>query len=210
LNLSQGLKTSVLSLFLLFFFCNGFKGQISSQKSDASSLTLTAGAAIYSEDIKFNRQIISKQIDVNNAEISLSTDADKNSVIKAIGKRRLGNGITVKNSTKRRSKRNNFSSIKKIVGKINDRTVVNDVFESDFINTLPVSNQSLRSSNHSQDFVHFHGSYKLSVIDDLDNISSIKLCMADLYDQKYFYYNNKSLNFCFSEIFSVRPPPALG
>lgn len=35
----------------------------------------------------------------------------------------------------------------------------------------------------------------------------VKKALGFLHTQKFFYYNNKSFNDCFSHVFSVRPPP---
>lgn len=37
----------------------------------------------------------------------------------------------------------------------------------------------------------------------------IKKALSHLHTQKFFYYNNKSFDDCFSNVFSVRPPPII-
>jgi len=198
----------VILIILLSF--NSFNAQKQNLHPDdqVTTIVLAGGVKLYSSDESFNNQIVKKKIIVKNAELSFEKK-DNNKILIASSshnskKQTLAQQVKTSEEQKRKD------ALKQIKKKIDDYEIKSKSFEKHDYQSSPSPSQFYSShystknyitpSHNGNDFSKIHASHK---------DYSVKRALNYLHTQKFTYYNNKSLDFCFSEVFSVRPPPVL-
>jgi len=210
INLSRSL-TLLLPLFVLIF-STSLNTICAQQHDQAISIDPTvkfqigAGAIIYSSDEEFNKQVLSKKILSGNIEIRQQEKSDPKKVLMITGK--VSPGQNNKHSQKLsenklqkgvREKRE--KEISKSLQKIKQFSVPNHF-------STPVSDQFSSYSAGSKNYINpGQSNNPFSNAYILNNAYQIKRALDYLHANQYLNYNNKSIDFCFTEIFSVRPPP---
>lgn len=200
----------IFSCFSNFLFAQEGIGS----KVPQAIVVLKQGATIFSKDDSFNKQINSEKITVKNADVS------------NIGTLENGKFLTAKpikaqdaqtpkkdfkSELKKAEENKNKEALKKVKKEIAnyDNEAKKNSFNSKNLR-FPTSEQFIVSTNSNKDYVapSYHNHYFSKILVSL-NQYVIKSALDFLHKQKYTYYNNKSLDFCFSQVFSVRPPPAI-
>ncbi|MFY1046762.1 hypothetical protein [Chryseobacterium sp. GP-SGM7] len=198
-----------LLVALLFLICAFSYAQEGFGNNTSSVITLTDGVTVYSSDQNFNKQIKHKHVGIDNAEIVIKRiSEDKEILIAKTFKNPFVPGKKLKNKPKENHKnfqRDNIKAIKKHIAEYESRK---GSFEWIDYKVFPSSEKFIMSSHINQDYVvpNF-GQHNFSDADAHQNQYIVKSALDFLHSQKYRYYNNKSLDFCFSQVFSVRPPP---
>lgn len=202
-----------LLLILLFSLSSNVYAQKanSQQQITPTTIVLKDGANLYSADDNFNKQILSNKIILKNSDVSYQENGGKEHLLKLIAKQsQKEEKKDLKNQLKiaeNKRQKETLQQVKKEIEKFEKRV---QVFVKHDFNGAPSPNQFFSSSSiaknyvipsqSTQDFSKFYISADAYVITK---------ALDFLHSQKYTYYNNKSLDFCFSEVFSVRPPPVL-
>jgi hypothetical protein len=198
---------------LLFSLSNNVYSQEanSQQQITPTTIVLKDGANLYSADDNFNKQILSNKIIVKNSDVSYQENGGKEHFLKLITKQSqkeekkdLKNQLKI---VKNKSQKEALQQVKKEIEKFEKRV---QVFVKHDFNGAPSRDQFFSSSSIAKNYVipsqSTHGFSKFYISADAYVITQ---ALDFLHSQKYTYYNNKSLDFCFSEVFSVRPPPVL-
>jgi hypothetical protein len=210
LNLKTDLRSFRLLLFSLIFFCTSHSYAQKSENPtqvEQATVVLKDGAKIFSTDEAFNKQISSNAVILKGAEFNLQNNgtgkvlqatSSQQKVIKNDFKQEVKN-------LKEKKQKEELKKIKKEIEKHEERKEAFRKFDvsdfpspSQFISSNSASKNYLVPSHNGNDFSKIHTSYK---------DYSVKRALNDLHAAKYTYYNNKSLDFCFSQVYSVRPPP---
>jgi hydroxymethylpyrimidine pyrophosphatase-like HAD family hydrolase len=197
-------------LFLLFFSFNSLlNAQVGIGNSAQSAIVLKNGAAIYSTDAKFNQQINSDKISLQNAEVFYESENGDEVILVAASEKSIeSEKKDLKTQVKIAENNKKKEELKKLEKQVSDYESQKEKFESEKIKTFPSSEEFISSTHVNTDYVvpSYH-QHKLSKIYSTENQYIITLALDFLHPKKYTYYNNKPLDFCFSEVFSVRPPP---
>jgi hypothetical protein len=212
LNQKTDLRFFRILLLTLILLCTTYSYAQKSEtpnKAEQATIVLKDGAKIYSTDEAFNKQISSNAIVLKNAEIASQTN-NSAKVLQATSAKQ--ETVTkdfkqeVKNATEKKQKEE-LKKVKKVLEKHDERKGAFRKFNfsdfpspSSFLSSNSSAKNYVAPSHNGNDFSKIHTSYK---------DYSIKRALNYLHAAKYTYYNNKSLDHCFSEVFSVRPPPVL-
>jgi hypothetical protein len=200
-----------LFLILLFSLSNNVYAQEanSQQQITPTTIVLKDGANLYSADDNFNKQILSNKIILENSDVSYQGSGYKEHFLKLIArqsqreeKKDLKNQLKIAENKRQKEA---LQQIKREIEKFEKRVQVfvkldfNDATSPDqFFSTNTIAKNYVTPSQSTHDFSKLYISADPYVVTQ---------ALDFLHSQKYTYYNNKSLNFCFSEVFSVRPPP---
>lgn len=198
-------------LLVLILFCSGFaySQQNENEVQDASAtIALKSGARIFSADKSFNQQIHAGNIVLKNSEVSYQKNLKKQDYLQVAAKqskvekkKREIQFVTAANQIQK-------ESIKKAKNEIEKYEKRKKSFEKIDFQNFPSPNQFFSSNTVLKNYVvpsqNSHDSFKSYVLSDA---YILKRALDFLHSQQYTCYNSKSLDFCFSEVFSVRPPP---
>lgn len=215
LNFIKGLNYfPALLLILLFSLSSNVYAQEanSQQQITPTTIVLKDGANLYSADDNFNKQILSNKIILKNSDVSYRENGGKEHFLKLISKqsqkeekRDLKNQLKIAENKRQKE---SLQQVKKEIEKFEKRV---QVFAKLDFNGAPSPDQFFSSNTIAKNYVspsqHHHDFSKFYISADSYVITR---ALDFLHSQKHIYYNNKSLDFCFSEVFSVRPPPVLG
>lgn len=197
-------------------FLSGFFSSYSAQQGNGNAhqpiIMVEDGAKIYSEDIGFNNQIDAGILLVEGKEISHNK---KNSLQKVLVSK---SSVELKNDEK--IIKIQPTTIEILKGREEQKILAKEIkkhksrekaFDKKLFNVFPSSEEFATVSHINQDYVAPNYSQNdCSKIFVLQDQYLVKSALDFLHAQKYTYYNSKSLDFCFSQVFSVRPPPVLG
>lgn len=198
---------------MLFSLINNVYAQKanSQQQITPTTIVLKDGANLYSADDNFNKQILSNKIILKNSDVSYQENGGKERLLKLIAKQSqkeekkdLKNQLKIAENKRQKEA---LQQVKKEIEKFEKRVKV--FVQHDFNGAQP-PDQFFSSSSIAKNYVipsqNTHDFSKFYISADAYVITQ---ALDFLHSQKYTYYNNKSLDFCFSEVFSVRPPPVL-
>jgi len=214
LNFIKGLNYfSGLLLILLFSLSNNVYAQEahSQQQIPPVTIVLKDGGRLFSADDHFNKQILSKKIILKNSDVFYQESLGKEHFLQLIAKQSpnvekkdLQHQLRI---AENKTQKEILQKVKKEIEKFEER--VQHFVKHDFNGTSP--DQFFSSTTISKNYVApSYSTHDFSKIYISANAYIITRALDFLHSQKYTYYNNKSLDFCFSEVFSVRPPPVLG
>lgn len=179
----------------------------STEIPDAGTISVIGGAQIYSTDATFNKQILKKEIKISGSLVSYN---------------RYDQRLSVSNQKKKISTAKNFASqvtelAKKKKEKLSERTKYElaqyenrkKEFDNKKINPFSPdhffsSESSLR--NYAVPQIQNHENSKANFA---QYFYAVKSALDHLHSHRYVLYNSRSIDFCFSKVFSVRPPPIL-
>lgn len=209
-NLNKGFVYFCGLWILLFFSFNSLlNAQVGIGNPTQSTIVLKNGAAIYSTDANFNQQINSDKISLKNTEVFYESENGDEVIWVAASKKSIeSEKKDLKTQVKIAENNKKKEALKKLKKQVSDYESQKEKFESEKIKTFPSSEEFISSTHVNTDYVvpSYH-QHKLSKIYSAENQYIIKLALDFLYPKEYAYYNNKPLDICFSEVFSVRPPP---
>ena len=196
-------------MFLLFFN-NIVNAQEGIGTSQSPVFVVKGGAEIYSTDKDFNHQINSQKIILQDANITLKKPTTGEALLIASSKKIERESKDFKSQVAKENKRKELEILKQIKNKITDYESRKESFNLKNITVFPSSEEFIASSHINKDYVApSQNQHDFSKINSVQNQYVIKSALDFLHQQKYTFYNNKSLDFCFSQVFSVRPPPGL-
>lgn len=195
------------TLIFLFQFSFFFAQDYTVDNSD--TLFVSSGVRIYSADKTFNKQIAQKKIIISDKSTLIHDPTDKNILV-----------ITSKNEANKKGadfvnqiKLAKLEKQQKLLKKVH-KYLAN--FEKSQEKSIKYTLTDLNSTryffkNTSSTKVYLHqrtNQYEIGKKHEVDHYY-LNLALEYLHTEKYFYYKNKPLDFCFSEVHSVRPPPVL-
>lgn len=217
LNFIKGLNyfpALLLILLLLFSLSNNVYAQEanSQQQITPTTIVLKDGANLYSADDNFNKQILTNKIILKNSDVSYQENGGKEHLLKLIAKQSkkeeekdLKNQLKIAENKRQKEAlqqvKNEIEKFEKKIQVFVKHDFNNALSPDQFFSTTSIVKNYVTPSQSTHDFSKFYISADAYVITQ---------ALDFLHSQKYTYYNNKSLDFCFSEVFSVRPPPVLG
>ncbi len=206
-SLSNFLSIIILSLILCSSFINA---QQVGNHSNAGNVTvfLTDGASIYSTDEAFNNLVnINKGVS-NNAEIAQQGNDTRKALHASSKKEAIKKDFN--NELKNAVNANQANEFKKLKQEIENHNERKESFPQIAFNDLPSTSQFFSGNSVSKNYIapnhNGNDSFKLYVS---NRDYFIKRALNYLHAIQFIYYNNKSLDYCFSQVFSVRPPPVL-
>lgn len=177
---------------------------------DSDTLFVSSGTKIYSADQTFNKQIAQKKIIIIDESSFIHGISNKNTSATASKKKAHKKEVDFANQVKlaeAEKQRNLQKKVQKYIAdfeksqeKLNKNTLKDVTPSSYFFSTTSSSKVYLHQRTHQ---------YEAGKNHVVGNYQNINLALEYLHTEKYFNYNNKSLDFCFSQIHSVRPPPIL-
>lgn len=192
-----GLKYFLFAVFLNFnLLVNAQEGFGNGQE-----ITLHGDVHIYSSDENFNKKVPSKYIykeySLNNKRLIVF-----NSVNNASKKE-----YDLKKNVKAAKERKDKLAFQEIKNKIDDFERRKKSFDFHHLKNYPSSEDYLSLSHLLKDSATTTFFYQFLKITCVGEVYVIKIALDFLHKTDFHYYNNKSLDCCFSEVFSVRPPP---
>jgi hypothetical protein len=196
----------IVILILLFAF-NTFNGQ---QKIDndtlSTNLVLENGVMLFSADESFNTQIYEKKIIIRSAHLSILKSENSKALVAVSGQKTYKLALQLKSIEKKKQ----IDAIRYIRKKIDNYRAKSKSFEIADFKPLPSSSQFLSGHSVAKNYIlPRHNVHEFLKICTKPKDQSLQRSLNDLHIQKFIHYNNKSLDFCFSKVFSVRPPPVL-
>lgn len=201
-----------ITFIFSFFSSNVYAQDEIGTNTPQVTITLKQGAKIFSTDDSFNQQINSDKIIVKNADVSTSEMHNNVQVLTGrFNKTQKAETLkkTFKNEVRIAEENRNKEILKKIKKEIADYEKRINPFESENLR-FPTSQEFTSAIYISRDYVAPSYNHHFSKIYTSQNQYIIKCALDFLHQQKYTYYNSKSLDHCFTHVFSVRPPPVLG
>lgn len=199
-------KIRLLIALLCTFFLYAQKKTTAENGSISPSITIAAGAKVYSEDVCFNDQIVSEKVILKNSDYSYKINKRGASYLR----------LTAKKHTQRKrpvNKSIRMSTFRKVRLKKTDKKL----FKSRKTDTklrisnfydLPNDEKILHSDYLSAKFLFpvQQSSYRCKQCDYDYQIRTGKP-LNYLHRRKYISSTQRSRDFCFSTVYSVRPPP---
>jgi L-fucose mutarotase/ribose pyranase (RbsD/FucU family) len=199
----------IILIILLLFNISYAQQQEPVIKDQAVTIVLGNGAKMYSSDESFNSQIVHKKIIIKNANLSLKKLNNAGvltvSSLSNVKNQNLAQQLKISEDQKRKE------VLKKIKEKIDTYEAKSKAFEKQNYQSYPSPSQFFSSYATSKNYITpNHNVHDFSKIYAEAKDYSVKRALDYLHTQQFTFYNNKSLDFCFSKVFSVRPPPILG
>lgn len=212
LNLSLH-RFCIYITFIFSFFCSNAYAQVEIEtNTPQATIILKQGATIFSTDASFNQQINSDKITVKNADVSKpETQSNVQILTGRLNKTQETETLkkTFKNDVKIAVENKNKETLKKIKKEIADYKKRINPFKSENLR-FPTSEEFTSATHINRDYVApSYSHHHFSKIHASQNQYVIKCALDFLHKQEYIYYNSKSLDYCFTRVFSVRPPPVL-
>lgn len=213
LNSKMGLNIFYIVLLFQLHSLNsqlGAQQTYSPQGSPRATIVLKNGAEIYSTDNIFNQQILTDKVFLKNSNVYCNEAINQKDSLKVIIKEKKieekdFNGIVKKVEEKKKKE-----ILKNVKNEIDRYERKSKSFKNLNLNGSHSSNEYFSLNNFTIHYVTpSQNANYFSSLHILVDTYLISQALDFLYSQKYTYYNNKSLDFCFSEVFSVRPPPVL-
>lgn len=200
----------ILILGALFFLTSTLDAQEGMGTNQSPVFVVKGGAEIYSTDKDFNNQVNSQKIILQDANITLKKPTTGEVLLIASSKKIERESKDFKSKIAKGNKKKELEVLKEIKNKIADYESRKEFFNLKNIKVFPSSEEFIASSRINIDYVvPNQNQHDLSKINSVQNQYVIKSALDFIHQQKYIFYNNKSLDFCFSQVFSVRPPPIL-
>lgn len=212
LNFLESLKFSQYVLLISLFLCNFLFSQQADPQSQISPATivLKSGAKIFSTDENFNKQVLNEKNILKNSDLSYQENGDKESLLNVTSKPLKEEKKDLKNQLKTVEEKKERETLKKLKKEIDQHKERSKSFLQKKLNSIPSSEEFIASTHINQEYVApSYRNHDFSNICFTENTVYLQTALDFLHSQKYTYYNNKSINHCFSEVFSVRPPPVL-
>ncbi len=182
--------------------------ETSKRANQAQLISLISVAKIFSANQDLNQQIDDHAISFSSAMYSKSDSDDEILIItsSAIFKGKLSNNkVQVGNRTASRSVISHIPDEQKG----DNPKIKKEDFENHFKESLPSGHFSSTLKRNS-DYINYRTDRKdFSKTCFFENLNLVKKTLSHLYTHNFTHYNNKSLDYCFSVVFSVRPPPGL-
>ncbi|REC44030.1 hypothetical protein [Chryseobacterium sp. 5_R23647] len=215
LNLSLNHFCIYITFIFSFFSSFVYAQEGIGKEVSPPTIVLKQGATIFSTDASFNQQINSDRITVKNADVSnvgIQSDAKVLTAKPEKDKEVQTPKKDFKSEFKKAEENKNKETLKKVEKEISEH---NDKAKKNSFNAkslwFPTSEQFTVSEHINRDYVApSHHNHHFSKILASQNQYVVKSALDFLHKQKYIYYNSKSLDYCFTHVFSVRPPPVLG
>ncbi|MCY0978854.1 hypothetical protein PGH12_09745 [Chryseobacterium wangxinyae] len=201
------IKSSHAFRFILLVSLLLFNFSKSQDKKQTGSIVLEKGAQIYSSDEFFNNQIAEKKVILKNAAVTIKANLKNEKILSASFPNHSNDqdlAIQAKAAEEKKSK-DEIKQIKKEIDQYETQSKSNGL--EDYEGT-PSPSQFFSSHSASKNYIAPSQNVQVfSKISAAPKNYCIKRALDYLHTQQFEFYNNKSLDFCFSEIFSVRPPP---
>lgn len=167
---------------------------------------MSDGVAIYSSDDSFNNQISQNKIILKNADVSFAVF--KNSKILVVST--SANHRNLAKQAKDFGGKKRKKALKDIQVTIDEYKTRSKLFTKNDFSHLPSPTQFFSVHSSTKDYIIPNDSgNSFSKINANNKDYSVKIALNYLHTKKITHYNNKSLDYCFSVVFSVRPPPIL-
>lgn len=182
------------------------------QEVPSAIIILKDGAKLYSADDSFNRQVLEDHIVVKNSDISYRNKSSEDRLLQLTAKRLQNEEKkNLEDQVKLAEKARQKDALQKVKNEIDKFRERSQVFAKIDFTSVPSSYQFLSTSAIAKVYVApGQNNNDFSKLYASADSFLVRQALDYLHSQKYTYYNNKSLSFCFSEVFSVRPPPVLG
>lgn len=207
--LKISVTSRILFLVLLFLF-NSFyaQEQHSSPDSHSTTISLSDGVSIYSLDKSFNNQVSTQKITLKNADVTFVTR--KNRKILVASASRNYKNVNLAKQAKDFKEKKQKKALKDIQITIDEYKAKSKLFTKNDFNHLPSPSHFFSVHSSTKDYITPNDSGNNFSKINVDNKDySVKIALNYLHTKKITHYNNKSLDYCFSVVFSVRPPPIL-
>lgn len=209
-NLSFQKRSCIFRIVILIilFSSNFFYTQEKKSSIDQSvTIVLAKGAVFYSSDESFNKQILQKKIIIENGNLSVGKSA-KSKILVVSSRHPKTHSLAQELKASQEKKLR--EAIKQIKGKIDDYKAKSKSFENENFHDFPSTSQFFSAHTSFKNYISpTHNGNDFSKIYAESKEYTVKRALNYLHSKQFTYYNNKSLTFCFSEVFSVRPPPYL-
>ncbi|RZJ50481.1 MAG: hypothetical protein EOO44_16310 [Flavobacterium sp.] len=199
----------IVFLSLLFFFSSYSYAQKSDNPNKIEQVTvvLKDGAKLFSADEAFNSQVNSNLVILKNAEI-IQQNNNSATILQATSKEKVSKKDLTKDLNAAVEKKQK-EEIEKVEKEINQYKERQKTFRTEDFKGFPSSDEFLASTNTNKDStVPSYNRYEFSNLFINANSYVSKHSLSYLHTEKFTFYNNKSLDFCFSMVFSTRPPPS--
>lgn len=207
-----------LKVFRLFFtlVVIGFVNLFFAQEKEVSraeyfpGIILKDGAKIYSEDIDFNHLVLSQEFNQEKNKVNIVKNIDSKRVLILASENTLPQKKDLGKQIKIAELKRQKADLEKIKKEINLHNLRKRKFFQENVQSFPSGESFFASRLSTKNYISSSISqFNFSKIGEYKDISPLCLSLDYLHSQLYSAYNTQSLDFCFSEFFSVRPPPVV-
>jgi hypothetical protein len=186
--------------FIIFLFQSQFLSAQEPSKeehTDTAFIFVDRNVVIFSKDESFNKKLKYKEVALSHSIAQNSSSKNKQAVQYNLAeevrltreKEKQATLEEVKQEIEKFENKNKFSLNKEFYPpQSSDKFSGSKSSTKDYISPKPNNQDVYKKVCFSEPFL-------------------IKKTLGFLHTQKFFYYNNKSYDDCFSNVFSVRPPP---
>lgn len=198
------------SILLFALFCGSYSYAQKSENPaqvEPATIVLKDGAKIYSTDEAFNNQINNNAVILKNADIVPKNKNSASNVLEATSSKPVILKKDFKQEVKNSAEKKQKEELKKVKKEIDQYEKRKKAFINDFKGSPSSEGFFVSVSSGKDSIAPVHNNYDFSKIFFVANSYTVKSALDFLHTQKYTFYNNKSIDYCFSEVFSVRPPP---
>lgn len=202
---------SLLCVIFLLVFSNILHAQEGNGTNLPPVIVLKEGAKIYSQDLYFNKQIDAGKLIVEGENIVFTKNKESQKILISSNSSGQKNGDNKMNHQNKNIELLKSKEDQKILAKeIKKYKTLEKFFDKKKFNTFPSSEEFAAASHVNKYSVAPNYSQNdFSKVTVQQNQNFVKSALDFLHSKKYTYYNSKSLDFCFSQVFSVRPPPSI-
>jgi hypothetical protein len=197
----------LLLTVILFCSSNSYAQKTGNSSSpEQATVVLKDGAKIFSVDEAFNEQIRTNVVVLKNAELK-SKNNSSGKVFQAMSSKQKPIQKDFKREVKNAEEKKQNEDLKKVKKEIKKHKERKAAFRKFDLNNYPSPSNFLSSNSSSKNYVapsHSGNDFSKVYVFDKD---IIKRALSYLHAAKYIHYNNKSLDYCYSQVYSVRPPP---
>lgn len=214
LKFYQSFRTLVLLVLLSVFpFTNTIFAQHAYQQQNFTppTLVLKEGASLYSTEDHFNNQILSNKIILIRSEVSYQKLVGNQHMLGLMAKKaRTGKKKFHKQKSGLANTRRHELASKELRIEIEKFKKRSQSLSACVFKNVPSTDHFFSSGTNSKNYAApGQRNHDLSKFSRLYDANEINQPLDFLHFQKFRYYNNKSLDFCFSDTFFTRPPPTV-
>ncbi|CAD7809486.1 hypothetical protein CHRY9390_02017 [Chryseobacterium aquaeductus] len=207
----QGFDYFRILVMCLLSFCSilGYSQENDTiKRTSPPTIVLKNGAKIFSKDESFNKQILDNKIVIKNSDVLYQENSSKSNLLQVVAKKMSDEKSNLQKQLKAAEDNTQREAIKKVRKEIDQHKEKMKSFPNEKIDGFPSSERLVASSHINQDYIgSFYHGHSFSKIYTAENIYIVFTALDFLHSQKITHYNSKSLAFCYSEVYSVRPPP---
>lgn len=178
--------------------------------TSSAVISVSGDSKIYSADESFNQQLRQGAFKVKNAHVSAQNVLRKEHLVIVHKKSPKFNHADLASQMKAAKTNKRSETLKKVQKQIASNKAFKNRSHAHHILSHPPASKFSTNQKAGKHYVHERNhQHDQNETSAGEKYHSVIRALDYLHSQKFYAYNNRSFAFCYSRVFSVRPPPVL-